>query len=145
MNGDSLLRDLIYFLILFPVVVFAQEQPGVPPNMQMDMERMQRNMQQMDMGKMQEAMACMKSIDRSTLEGLKEEGEKMAAEIGALCKSGKRAEAQNKAMEYGKEMMSRPELMKMRECGKMMGGMMPKMPFEHIEEEAKNSHICDKY
>ena len=102
-------------------------------------------MQQMDMGKMQEAMACIKNIDRSALDGLKEEGEKMEAEVGALCKNGKRDEAQDKAMAYSKEMMNRPELMKMRECGKMMAGMMPEMPFEHIEEETKNSHICDDY
>ena len=139
------MRNLIYLLVLFPIIVFAQEQPGMPPNMPMNMEEMQRNMQQMDMGKMQEAMACMKNIDRSALEGLKEEGERMKAEVGALCKNGKRNEAQDKAMAYGKEMMSRPELMKMRECGKMMAGMMPKMPFEHIEEENKNSHVCDNY
>ena len=139
------MRNLIYLLILFPVIVFAQEQPGMPPNMPMNMEEMQRNMQQMDMGKMQEAMACMKNIDRSALEGLKKEGERMKAEVGALCKNGKRNEAQDKAMAYGKEMMSRPELMKMRECGKMMADMMPKMPFEHIEEKNKNSHVCDNY
>ena len=139
------MRNLIYLLILLPVIVFAQEQPGMPPNMPMNMEEMQRNMQQMDMGKMQEAMACMKNIDRSALEGLKEEGKRMKAEVGVLCKNGKRDEAQDKAMAYGKEMMSRPELIKMRECGKMMAGMMPKMPFEHIEEEKKNSHVCDNY
>jgi len=128
-NGDSLMRNLIYLLILFPFVVFAQEQPGMP----------------MDMEKMQEAMACMKNIDRSALEGLKEEGQKMEAEVGALCKSGKRDEAQDKAMAYGKEMMNRPELIKMQGCSKMMAGMMPEMPFEHIEEETKNSHVCDNY
>ena len=139
------MSNLIYLLIIFPVLVFAQEKPGMLPNMPMDMEKMQRNMQQMDMGKMQEAMACMKNIDRSALEGLKEEGEKVKAEVGALCKSGKRNEAQDKAMAYSKEVMSRPELMKMRECSKMMAGMMPKMPFERIEKETKNSHICDDY
>ncbi len=139
------MKNLICLLILFPVVVFAQKQPGMPANMPMDMQEMQRNMQQMDMGKMQEAMACMKKIDQSVLEGLKKEGEKIKAEVGALCKSGKRNEAQDKAMAYGKEMMSRPELVKMRECSKMMAGMMPKMPFERIEKEAKNSHVCDDY
>ena len=135
------MRNLIYLLILFPVVVFAQEQPGMP----MDMEKMQRNMQQMDMGKIQKAMACMKNIDRSALEGLKEKGEKMKAEVDSLCKNGKRDEAQDKAMAYGKEMMSRPELMKMRECGKMMAGMLPKMPFEDLEEMGKDRHVCDDF
>ena len=127
------MRNLIYLFILLPIGIFAQEQQGMRPNMPMDM------------GKMQKAMACMKNIDRSALEGLREEGEKLKAEIGALCKSGKRNEAQDKAMVYGKEMMSRPELIKMRECGKMMAGMMPEMPFEHIEKESKNSHVCDNY
>ena len=139
------MRNFIYFLVLFPVVVFAQEQPGVPPNMRMDVEKMKRNMQQMDMGKMQQAMVCMKNIDRSALERLKGEGRKMEAEIGVLCKGGKRGEAQDKAMAYAKEMMSRPELIKMRECGKMMSGMMPQMSYERIEEKARNSHVCDGY
>ena len=141
------MRNLIYLLFLFPGVVFAQEQPGMPSNMP-DMERMQqmqRQMQNMDMEKMQEAMACMKNIDRSALEGLEEEGKKMEAEVAALCKSGNRNRAQDKALEYAKEMMSRPELKKMRECGKMMAGMLPKMPFEDIETENKDRHICDDY
>lgn len=139
------MTNLIYLLILFPTVVFSQMQPGMPPNMPMDMEMIQRNMQKMDMGKMQETMACMKNVDRSLLEGLKEEGEKIKAEIVSLCKSGKRDEAQDKAIAYGKEMMSKPGLMKMRDCGKMMAGMMLGMPSEHIEEETKNSHVCDEY
>ena len=140
------MRYLIGIIILFPVVVFAQGQPGIPPNMsQRDMEQMQRNMQQMDMGKMQEAMACMKNIDRSALEGLEQEGKKMEAEVAALCRSGKRDAALDKAMEYGQKMMNKPELKKMRECGKMMAGMMPKMPFANLEEENKDRHLCDDY
>ncbi|MEX2492605.1 MAG: hypothetical protein WD425_12670 [Nitrospirales bacterium] len=109
------------------------------------MEQMQRNTQPMDMGKMQEAMACMKDIDQSALKGLEEEGEKMNAEVEAMCRTGNRDAAQEKAMEYAKEMMNRPELKKMRECSKMMAGMMPKMPFENLEEESNNRHICDEF
>ena len=96
------MRFLMLSLVLFPMVVFAQGHLGMSPNMsQKDMEQLQRNMQQMDMGKMQEAMACMKGIDRSSLEGLEEEGKKMEAEVAALCRNGKRDEAEDKAMEYG--------------------------------------------
>ncbi len=73
------MRYLIYILFLLPVVAFAQDNPSMPPNMPMDMEKMQqmqRNMQQMDMGKMQEAMACMKGLDQSAFKGLEEEGKK---------------------------------------------------------------------
>ncbi len=140
------MRHLIYILVLFPVVVFAQEHPGMPPNMsQMDMEKMQRAMQQMDMGKMQEAIACMQNVDMSVLEGLEAEGKKMEAEVGALCKSGNREGAQDLAMSYVKEMKSRPELQKIQECGKMAEGMMPKGAFEDLVEEEKNQHVCDDF
>ena len=138
-------------LVLFPVLVFAQTNPGMPPNMPMDKEKMQRmqemqkNMQKMDMGKMQEAMACMKTIDRSALKGLDEEGKKIQAELKRLCRSGNRDEAQEKAMEYGKEMMSRPEIKKMRECSKKAAGMLPKMGFEELMEEGKDRHVCDDF
>jgi len=128
------MRHIIFILILFPVAAFAQGNPNMPPNMP-----------QMDMEQMQKAMTCMKNIDRSAMEGLEEEGKKMEAEVGALCRSGNRDGAQDKAMEYGKEMMSRPELMKMRECGKMMAGMLPKMPFEDLEEMGKDRHVCDDF
>lgn len=139
------MRNLLYLLLFFPVVVFAQSHPDMPPNMPMDMEQMQRNMQQMDMGKMQEAMACMNTIDRLALEGLDQEGQKIQAELGALCKSGNRNAAQTKAMAYGKEMMARPEIKKIQECSKLAAGMMPQMPFEKFVEENSNHHVCDNY
>ena len=137
------MRFLIYILILFPVVVFAQHNPEMPPNMQKDMRQMQRNMQQMDMGKMQEAMACMQNIDQSGLKDLEREGKKMQLEIRSLCKSGNRDEAEAKAMAFGKDMMNRTEIKKMRECSKLAAGMLPKMPFEDFEKKYKNRHVCD--
>lgn len=142
------MRHIIFLFVFFPIVVFAQEQPGMPPNMPMDMEKMQkmqRHMQNMDMGKLQEAMACMKNIDRSALEGLEEEGKKMEAEVAAMCRSGNRDGAQDKAMEFAMEMRSRPELKKMQECGKMAQGMLPKGAFEDLVEEGKNQHVCDDF
>ncbi len=145
------MRKSLFILMLFPVVVFAQSHPGVPPNMPMDhekiqrMQKMQRQMQQMDMGKMQEAMACMENIDQSALKVLDAEGQKMKSEVEALCKSGRRAAAQDKAMEYAKDMMSRPEMKKIRECSKLAAGMMPKMTFEDLVEDGKNRHVCDDF
>ncbi len=139
------MRTLIYVLLFFPVVTFAQSQPGMSPNMPMDMEKMQEMMQQMDMGKMQEAMACMQNIDMSSLEGLEEEGKKMESELDALCQSGNRDGAQDKAMEYAQDMMSRPELKKMRDCGELAAGMFPKMVFEDLMEKGKNQHVCDDF
>ncbi len=154
-NGGILMRHMLVLVLLLPVTVFAQGNsempPNMPPSMPMDREKMQRmqeiqkNMQNMDMGKMQEAMACMKTIDRSALKGLDEEGKKIEAELKGLCRSGNRDEAQDKGMEYAKEMMSKPELQKMRECGKLAAGMLPKMGFEDLMEEGKDRHVCDDF
>jgi len=48
-------------------------------------------------------------------------------------------------MAYGKEMMNKPELKKMRECGKMAAGMLPKIRFDKFEEEGKHTHVCDDF
>ncbi len=114
------------------------------PNMER-MQEMQRHMQNMDMGQLQEAMACMKNIDMSVVKGLEAEGKKMEAEVDALCKSGNRDGAQDKAMEYAMEMRKRPELQKMQECGKMAAGMLPKGVFDDLVEEGKNRHVCDDF
>jgi len=37
-------------------------------------------------------------------------------------------------MAYGKKMMNQPELKKMRECGKMAAGMLPKCPLRHLKK-----------
>jgi len=63
------MRDIIYILILFPVVAFPQSHQGTPPNMNIDMEQMQK------------VMACMTDLDRSALEGLEQEGKKMESEV----------------------------------------------------------------
>ena len=102
-------------------------------------------MQQMDMEKMQKAMICMKGLDRSAFKGLEEEGKKMEAEIGAMRRSGYHDAAKDKAMAYGKDMMHRPEIKKMRECSKLAAGLLPKMPFENFEEMNKDRHVCDDY
>ncbi|GJL65999.1 MAG: hypothetical protein NPIRA05_09700 [Nitrospirales bacterium] len=127
------MNKLIYLLLLFPVVVYAQSDPGMPPHRQMNMEQMQK------------AVACMEGLDRSAFEELDQIGQKIKAEIGSLCKSGKRDEAQDRAMAFAKEMMNRPEMKKMQECGKLAAGMMPKMPYETLQEMGKDRHVCDDF
>ncbi len=142
------MNKLIFILILFPAVGYAQSHEGMPPNMAMDqehMQQMQRSLQQMDMKQLDKAAACMEKLDLSMMDGLEKEGKKMEAEIGTLCQSGKRQEAQDRAMKYATEMMGRPEMKKMQECSKLASGMLPKMSYEKIAEMGKNQHVCDDY
>ena len=127
------MSKLLYLLCLFPVVVYAQSPQGMPPHMQMNMEQMQK------------AAACMENLDFSIMDKLEEEEKKVGAEIQSLCQSGKRREAQDRAITMSEEMMNRPELQQFRECSKMMAGMMPQMPFQKMEDMGNDRHICDDY
>ncbi len=140
------MKKLIFILMLFPSIVYAQGPQGMPPNMDQEhMRNMQRGMQQMDMNQLDKAAACMEKLDLSMMDGLEQEGKKMEAEVKSLCQSGKRAEAQDRAMALAMEMMNRPEMKQMQECSKMMAGMMPKMPYKKYEDMGKNQHICDDF
>lgn len=126
------MQKLILILALVPAFVVAQNTSGIPEDMAKMMEQAQK------------AQVCMQDIDTSEFEKLEKEGNKMEAEIKALCASGKREQAQDQAIAYSKEMMAYPAMKKMRECSELMRGMLPKMPFDNFEEEFKNKNICDE-
>jgi len=128
------MRKLILMLALsvVPTLVLAQSNSGMSEDMMKMLEQAQK------------AQACMQEIDTSEFERLEQEGAKMEEEIDALCASGQREQAQDKAIAYSKEMMAMPAMQKMRECSEMMRGMLPEMPFDNFEEEFKNKNICDE-
>ena len=102
----------------------------------------QATSQQAMMQNMQKAQACMAQIDQSALERFSDEAQVMESEIKSLCAQGKRDAAQAQAMTYGKEVSTRPELVKMRECMALMKGMMPVTPYFGPEEDS-DRHVCD--
>lgn len=124
------MKKYLLILALFPVAVMAQ----------LDMS--QGDIMKM-MEQAQKAQTCMQDVDMSALEGLEAEGKQKQAEIKTLCADGQRDEAQTKAMGYAKEMMDRPEMQAMKQCGELLRGVIPDMPFDHFEEKYKDSHVCD--
>ena len=126
-----LLVSLIFF---FPVIVNAQ-QPS-----QQDMQNM--------MAQMQEMAACMQTIDQNELKGLEKEANKFEEELKGLCKSGKRDEANEKAIAFGKKTMESQALVTMRKCTEKMSesmkGMMPNMDPETIAKDYSKGHVCDQ-
>lgn len=102
---------------------------------------MQKMMQQM-----QQAQSCMEGIDQAELTKFEQRAKQMEASVKALCASGKRDEAQQEAMTFGREVASTPAMNKMRECSKMMEGAMPGMPNMHdySSGESDDQHICDQ-
>ena len=99
------------------------------------------------MAQIQEMQQCMQSIDRSEMEAMKVEGEKVSEELKSLCKAGKPDEAKEKAITYSKKMMDSNALKAMRKCvekmPESMKGMMPPMGPEDMEKELKDKNICD--
>ncbi len=126
------MQKMILMLVFVPAFAMAQSNSGMSEDMMKMMEQAQK------------AQACMQDIDTSELERLEKEGNKMEAEIKALCDSGKRDQAQDQAIAYSKEMMAMPAMKKMRECSELMRGMLPEMPFDNFEEEFENKNICDE-
>jgi N-acetylneuraminic acid mutarotase len=121
--------------LLFPVLAVGQNYPGMGGG---DTQNM--------MSQMQKMQACMQSVDQSRLQAYEQQASKVEAEVKSLCASGKRDEAQQKAVAFAQEFASDPDARKMMECTKMMSSAMPKMPFMDQANESGNSvkHVCDQ-
>jgi len=123
--------SIIAFFVLLPVVTLAQQSSMNEQDMQKMMEQAQ---------KMQ---ACMQGLDQNELKRLEQSSHQMEAEIKALCADGKRQEAENKAMAYAMEISKDPTVTTMRQCGEMMKGVLPQMPFVNQDATSSSKHICD--
>ena len=126
------MKKLIMLLGLLPMIALAQNNSGMPMDMQKMMEQAMK------------AQACMEDIDTSEFDRIEKEGKAMEAEIKTLCDAGKRDEAQDTAIAYSRELMKQPAMQKVRQCSEHLRGMLPSMPFDNFEEEFENKHICDE-
>ena len=92
--------------------------------------------------------ACLQGIDQSALKKLEEEQKTFEKEIKAMCASGDRDKAQDKAISYTKDIMNSPEIVKMRKCTENLTGMakqmVPDMSFEALQKEFDKRHVCDE-
>jgi hypothetical protein len=102
---------------------------------------------------MQEAQACMENIDQSQLDALEKKAKQFEAEMKSLCASGKRGEAQDRAMDYMKEVVGSPVVKEAKRCGEMMKGMMDGMmqgmnqqgSLMTEDKDYTNQHVCDSF
>ena len=127
----------IIILLLIPMVTVAQNYQN------MSQEDMQKMMQQM-----QKMQSCLEKIDQAKLDALDQRSTQMRTKVESLCAKGKRDEAQEKAISYGKEMAKDPTMQAMRKCGEMMSGemmqgMMPKTLPMDLEKDLSSHHVCD--
>ncbi len=115
----------IILLLLIPIASFAQDHQG---------------MNEKDMQKME---SCMQNIDQTKLKALEQRSSRSEAEVKSLCASGKREEAQAKAISFGKEIARDPVMQAMKKCGEMMKGMMSTMPLMNQHRARSDHHVCD--
>lgn len=128
-------RLIAILLLILPAISAAQNYQNMS---EADMQKMMQQMQQ--------AQTCMAGVDQAELKKFEQRANQMQASVDALCASGKRDEAEQEAMVFGREVVDAPAMQKMRECGKMMEGAMPGMPTMHdyASGENDNQHICDQ-
>ncbi|MGB7933033.1 MAG: hypothetical protein WCH04_12550 [Gammaproteobacteria bacterium] len=121
--------------LLLPVLAIGQNYPGMSGG---DTQNMMLQMQKMQ--------ACMQSVDQSRLQAFEQQAKRVEAEVKSLCASGKRDEAQQKAVAFSQEFASDPDTRKLMECTKMMSSAMPEMPFMDQANDSGNSvkHVCDQ-
>jgi len=119
----------IVLLLLWPIVTMAQNYQGMS---EADMQKM-----------MQEMQSCMQSVDQKKLNALEQRSRQFEAKMKSLCASGKRDEAQVKAIAFGTEVTNDPTIKALRKCGEIMKGMMPMMPLMKQDKDYSDQHVCD--
>jgi hypothetical protein len=100
------------------------------------------------MAQLQEMAACMQTIDQNEVKALEKDSKIFEKEVKGLCKDGKRDEAQEKAIDFSKKMLSSSVLVTMRKCTEKMPasmkGMMPDTDPAKMAKDYSNKHICDE-
>lgn len=124
-------QTIVFFMLWLPLTVLAENMG------EMSEEQMQQMMQQA-----QGMQTCMQNIDQAEMQAFEQRAQQMQSETQALCASGKRDEAMQVAMDFGKEVSSNKAMQEMKKCGEGMKNMMPKI-IAQTSEQQKAGHICD--
>lgn len=121
--------------LLVAVAAAAQQPPG------MSAADMQDRMQQM-----QGMQSCLQGIDQSRLQAFEQRARQLETEVKSLCAGGRRTAAQQKAIAFAREVAGDPDIRKIRQCGEMMGGMLPDLPYlnQSGEPDTAAGHVCDQ-
>ncbi len=118
----------------------AAAQSAPPGLSQEDMNKLMNQAQQLQ--------ACLSSLDAQAVERLKNESIAADARMNALCKDGKRDEAQAYAAKFGQQMQASKDLQAFQKCGEQAMGLMKDVPMQKVMQVAQNQqmgHVCDGY
>ncbi len=129
------MKQAVVLFMLLPLSVFAENRGG------MSEAQMQQMMQQA-----QGMATCMQNVDQAEMQAFEQKAKQMSADTQALCASGKRDEAMQLAMAFGKEASGNKAMQAMKKCGEGMKNMIPKIAAAAQNDEHGKSghHICDE-
>jgi len=144
MSVRTILQAAIPLLLLVsPVLVAAQQPPGMDPAEMMRRFQDPAAMQRMA-AEAEATQQCIAGIDQAKIEALQARGEAAAKEIETLCAAGKKKEALSRALEMSSEMRADPTVQKLRECTKGMTEMMRSMPWAQLPGVADEPDPTDR-
>lgn len=105
-------------------------------------------MEQM-MKKAQEMQACLQKVDPKVMEALQSKAVAMGEDIKSLCAAGKRDEAQQRAIDHGREIADSGAMQALSACGDMAKNLMAGMPQlpggSGADGDDGNRHVCDGF
>ena len=118
--------------LLLTMPAFAQAPQGVS---EQDMQTI--------MLQMQEMQECMANIDTTELKALEQRSKQLESEVKSLCSAGKRADAQDKAVDFSQEILASSAMQTMKKCTENIANTMPGLNVPDMAEQLKEKHVCD--
>jgi hypothetical protein len=134
--GEMIMKQaVVLFMLLLPLSVFAENMGGMSEAQMQQMMQMAQGMQ-----------TCMQNVDQAEMQAFEQKAKQMSTDTQALCASGKRDEAMQLAMSFGKKASGNKAMQAMKKCGEGMKNMMPKIAAMAQNNELGKSghHICDE-
>lgn len=98
---------------------------------------------QMLMEQAAQIQQCMTKLDPAATNALRARGERMSADIEALCKAGKREDAQAKALEFGREVAKSPVMNDLEECSAALAAILPAALASFHGDADDGVQVCD--
>ena len=126
---------VIISMLLMSISSIAQDRYG------MDDVATQKMMEEM-----QKLQDCMANIDQSQFGDIERRQQQFEQEVRPLCASGRRDEAQKRAIKFGREMAGHPAIKEISKCSKLVNSDMAKemLPDTDFNSEGLDTHVCDE-
>ncbi|MBL4623072.1 MAG: hypothetical protein JKY89_11820 [Immundisolibacteraceae bacterium] len=126
------MKNLICCLMLLSAGLAHGEQ-GFDVN-SVDMKKM--------MAKMEQVQSCIQQIGQRKLKQLEQRTQQLQIEVKQLCADDKLAQAQARAVSFGKQLANDDQIISMKRCTEMMTGVLPSSLLQVFEDQLASQHVC---